>query len=443
MSHRWAACLIPSLLVALACTPTPPDHGTSAKAEQPSELAREISSEPVVTAPEPKPKPPKPTPEELAKLRKQLLVLLNEGRALTKNGDYAGGMAKYRAVLAIDASDVAALGELGWAAYKAGDLEYAHHTTVQALKFAREQSRRGMLLYNLGRIEQDRENLAAAIDHYRASLVARPGNATVQARLDALLDQQGAPVEALGVQPGLAVLGRALPDLAAACKLIEAQLCENYIMDVGEPCVCEPELLADPGDGSWGMVYLATQGSPVQEVWLPVIQTAKGWTVFSEVLYAYNPGMFGIYEEATLGPSNLTSITDTVEGLVIHVAKSRIDRDMGLNEIESEDHRAMVICTRDATGASCTLPLITEYRYRREVEFPDEDELELMGEVLDHEGLPIELGFRAEIEVADGKLVVIWTDVKGGGDPGGELDSLLGQAVPAGEHSLGELLGPR
>jgi tetratricopeptide (TPR) repeat protein len=440
MSHRWTACLIPSLSFALACTPTPPDTaGTPAKAEEPSEVAREISREPVVTAP--KPAPPKPKPEELAKLRKQLLVLLNEGRALTKNGDYVGGMAKYRAALAIDASDVAVLGELGWAAYKAGDLDNAHRTTAQALKFAREDSRRGMLLYNLGRIEQDRENPVGAIDHYRASLVARPGNATVQARLDALIEREGAPAVAAEEQPGLHVLGRGLPDLTAACKLIVDLRCKDYTLDAGEPCVCEPELLADPDGGSWGILRLATGGAFEQEVWLPVIQTDAGWTVFGEVLFTYNPGMFGIYEEAKLGTSETTGITETVEGLVIHVSKSRIDRDMGLNEIETEDHRAMVICTRHATGAACTLPLVTEYMYLREVEFPDEDEAELLGEVLDHEGLPIERGFRADFEFTDdGKLLVTWTEVKGY-EPDGEL-LILGQVVPAGEHSLGDLLGP-
>ena len=35
-------------------------------------------------------------------------------------------MAKYRVALDIDASDVAVLGELGWAAFKAGELEDAH-----------------------------------------------------------------------------------------------------------------------------------------------------------------------------------------------------------------------------------------------------------------------------------------------------------------------------
>src|SRR5690606_1646257 len=137
-------------------------------------------------------KAPKPKVDEAAKLRKQLLALLNEGRALTKKGDHAGGIVKYQEALKIDASDVSVLGELGWAAYLSGDLELAHRTTVQALKFVRDQKKRGMLLYNLGRIEEDREQLSDAADSYRASLVARPGNKTVQARLDALEAKQNA-----------------------------------------------------------------------------------------------------------------------------------------------------------------------------------------------------------------------------------------------------------
>lgn len=131
----------------------------------------------------------KPIAKPDAKPDAKLSTLLKQGRGLTKQGKYPEAIAKYREALAVDASNVSVLGELGWAAYKSGDLTLAHDTTLNALKFAGDDQgkQRGMLLYNLGRIEEDQADTDAAVQHYRDSLIARPGNATVQKRLDTLL----------------------------------------------------------------------------------------------------------------------------------------------------------------------------------------------------------------------------------------------------------------
>lgn len=99
-------------------------------------------------------RPAEPTPEQLAQARKAFLTALDEGRALTKAGDYSAGIAKYREALAIDGSDPAALAELGWAAFLSGDLEAAEHSTEQALRFARGDSQRGMVLYSPKRCDR-------------------------------------------------------------------------------------------------------------------------------------------------------------------------------------------------------------------------------------------------------------------------------------------------
>lgn len=441
----------PSLLLLiscslLACKPVEKDRSASndpvASAEQPTtDAAKPAAKRPSAET------APKPKPEEAAKLRKRLLTLLNEGRALTKKGDHAGGIVKYREALEIDASDVSVLGELGWAAYLAGDLELAHRTTVQALKFVRDDGRRGMLLYNLGRIEEDREQLAAAIDHYRASLAARPGNKTVEARLSKLEATQDAMAIAGSAggelqgpdRPGLAPLARDLPDLVAACKIVEQKRCEDFTLFEDDRCVCEPTLLATPGvDQSWGLLQLGGDG--IQVAWFPAVQTDKGWTVFAEVLYTYNPGAFGIWEEEDIGTSTVESLLAKGTQLVMRVSKSRSDRDMGINEIAAEGHSALIICARHETGAYCTHPLITFYVYGREVEFPGED-MEIIGEEIDHEGLPFEHGFKAEIQLVDGKIVATWTEVTGGFHHEEKVWGAIGRVLPAGEHSIAELLG--
>jgi hypothetical protein len=58
--------------------------------------------------------------------------------------------------------------------------------TEAALSKAKTAGSRGALHYNLGRIAEADGKVDQAIAHYRASLEARPNNAVVQKRLDAL-----------------------------------------------------------------------------------------------------------------------------------------------------------------------------------------------------------------------------------------------------------------
>ena len=451
MRRLWPICLV--LLFACKPTDAKPDAtgksgardatpATDTKPDATPDATPDTDAKPDKPTKPASKQAPKPKPDEARELRRKLLTLLNEGRALTKQRSFASAMAKYREALAIDASDVSVLGELGWAAYQAGELELAHQTTVGALKFSREDKQRGMLLYNLGRVEEDRNNAAAAIRHYRDSLAARPGNATVQARLDALVAASATataePVVAQAEYSPLETLGRELPDLAAACKLIVDARCEDYSMEEGEPCICEPTLLATPGaDQSWGLLALSTDSMPSQTAWFPVVQTDKGWTAFAEVLYEYNPGAFGIFEEVQIGESTIDPLLAKGAQLVMHIAKSRIDRDMGLNEIEMEDHSAIVVCARDELGAYCTRALIESYGYRREIDFEEE---EANGD-FDHEGLPSNTGLHLTFDFVDGALVVTWTDTQGGYDHVGRHGAATGWVLAAGRYPLAQLLG--
>ncbi len=459
----WLSSLSLISLLSFACDKAPAPEAKQAEAAPaaaPSDAAKPADSKAADAAKQPaepatrKPAPAKPTLDEATKLRKRLLALLNEGRTLTKNGDYAGGIAKYREALEIDQSDVSVLGELGWAAFRSGDLELAHRTTVQALKFVRDDNnKRGMLLYNLGRIEEDRDNIGDALDHYRDSLAARP-NETVEARLAALeakanqmavAGSAGGELEGpngLAAAAGLEVLGRDLADLAAACKLIETERCEDYTMDPDEPCACAPELLAAPGaDRSWGLVKLGEDGTNMQTAYFPVVQTDKGWTAFAEALYVYNPGAFGIYEEAELLPSSVEPLLGTGTQLVMKFKKMRTDSDMGVNEIEGEDFEALVICARHGTGAYCTDTLLTAYSFSRDILFEGED-AEMSDEPIEHTLVP-KTGFRAEVEFDDGKLIVTWAEVHNNFDRQGELWGAFAWVLPAGEHLLTQLLGMR
>lgn len=70
--------------------------------------------------------------------------------------------------------------------FKAGRLAEAEGACVEGLLEGGTDKARGALTYTLGRIEQARGDLGRAETFYRRSLRLRPGNATVQAQLDAL-----------------------------------------------------------------------------------------------------------------------------------------------------------------------------------------------------------------------------------------------------------------
>jgi hypothetical protein len=68
----------------------------------------------------------------------------------------------------------------------AGELDAAEAACARGLAMATRGSTRGAIEYNLGRIAEARGDRALARAHYAQSLVDRPGNATVQAAIDAL-----------------------------------------------------------------------------------------------------------------------------------------------------------------------------------------------------------------------------------------------------------------
>lgn len=119
-------------------------------------------------------------------------TLLNEGRKLSKAGDNAGAMAKFAEADKALPDQASLLGEYGWAAFKAGELELAELKTRRALAKVKKPKRKAAILYNLGRIEEARGNKAAALKHYEQSLSLRD-NKTVAGRVAALGGEVPAP----------------------------------------------------------------------------------------------------------------------------------------------------------------------------------------------------------------------------------------------------------
>lgn len=295
-------------------------------------------------------------PSELQARRKQMLAALNEGRKLVKDGKIEAGIAKYQELLAIDPHYGPALGELGWAEFQSGKLDDAHAHTLRALSAATDDKKRGMLLYNLGRIAEERSQPDAAIDHYRESLRVRP-NDTVAARLAKLAPDGAIAAAAPPAHAGLAVLGSGLASLEAVCELaVRESWCEEDCSVVASPA----------GDDSWGALHLVEFG--MMACWNPIVKTSGGWVLFETAIL----GQHG--SEIDQGVDVITGrvvSNEAGEFLLIEYSDHIYERDwevvdldddlVAIPSVDSTDSEALIICRRDAPR--CTSPIISKYEF--------------------------------------------------------------------------------
>ena len=306
--------------------------------------------------------------------RAKMVVTLNEGRKLVKAGDLDAGIVKYRELLVIDPHYGPALGELGWAEFKAGRYDSAEEHTLKALGRAPDDKRRGMLHYNLGRIAEAQDQTEAAIEAYALSLTLRP-NEVVAGRLAALSHVESAEgvaaehpaVEAYeaahaeGAKPVPVLLQVERSGLANIEAVCAALLPDN--VDDDESC----ELLATPSsDATWGVLALDSYG--IERYWRPVVKTDAGWSVFEVALY----GQHG--SEIDQDVDHVASHVVTNEAgsyLFIEYSDHTYERDWSWGELEedeeipdsaSEDSKGVIICKR-GPALVCAAPISTEWNY--------------------------------------------------------------------------------
>lgn len=289
---------------------------------------------------------------------------LAAGRKAVKAKDYAAGIAAFEAALTIDANNASALGELGWAAYNAGDLDKAERFTRQAITAASQDKTRGAVLYNLGRILEDRGQKDEAAVAYQRSLQLRP-NDTVSGRLTAL-QAGGAAVEDHGCDLARregsppqdlckAFAATLTPDElfeSQSCLPSDVELSETVVDAAGVPYGGEPrtKIALDLGDGArvttFGVERMMTSGGGTTEVYLAVLFGDR-W--FTTLLGAeYNPGVGYIGESLVVD-----SITaqELVGGgrpeVVVTFTWDHHDGDYGDNVMEGETEKVVAVLGLD------------------------------------------------------------------------------------------------
>jgi len=311
--------------------------------------------------------------------RKRFLAALDAGRVASKSGAYTEAIARFREALVVNPTNAAALGELGWAALKAGDLTLAETATAPAPRYADVDTQRASLLYNLGRVAEAREKKDVAIAYYRRSLELRD-NDTVRERLKAIGGDAAAPPSL-----GLARVGSTFETLDSACSVLTAAKCSAPEAEGDTTtCSCAPTLEATQFGGEVGLLVFTVSDGPEERSWHPIFKTRSGWVLFDAAEWEYNPGALGIFEEiervsgevlGTLGEEG-----DAQQRFVrFSFSKSRRDSDMGICELELETHSLSVVCGARGDEVACTAPVLEAHSFTRELEREICDEETLRG----------------------------------------------------------------
>ncbi len=282
-------------------------------------------------------------------------------------------------------------------AFKAGELDRAKKATEEALGRTTSPKLKGMALYNLGRIAEEKKDFKTAVEHYRKSIELRP-NETVEKRLAEIAKKDASAVD---VKTAAAPLPcqtpvASLSDVCACLAKPEA--------DDTEPRTCE--VLKDVKSGRDDLVFVEASVSLFQTFTYAVARGEKGFVPVAKVGWEYNPGAFGIYEEF-----NVTSVREKSAGKTkvvwIEGSHSRHDSDMGIDEYEEETSRLVTICVPPAGEVKAwrcpvgVMAELTHVRDRMNIDgfVPDELTRGLMTK-----GLPRKTAWSLAVKLLDGKV---------------------------------------
>ncbi len=289
---------------------------------------------------------------------------LAAGRTAVKAKDYAAGIAAFTAALKIDPNHPAALAELGWAAYLAGDLTAAQRSTEQAIAGDAPDTTRGAALYNLGRILEDRGDKNGAAAAYQRSLQLR-ANKTVQERLASLTaagadatphDCDFTPHKGGHVGNLCAALVATMPTdeeiREHKCDEQETEPGETVVDAAGTPMGGEPQTKIDHtlADGvriaHFRVENWIESGGSYDTVYLAVLYADRWYT--AELGSAYNPGHSYIGANFTV---DSVAARDLIPGgreeIVITMTSEEHDGDYGDNTMESTTDQLVAVLGLD------------------------------------------------------------------------------------------------
>lgn len=334
------------------------------------------------------------------------LVLSTDALALFKKHlvagrEHAGAKRWTQAVSAFEAAleavpgNARALSELGYSAYFAGDLDKARRINALALTAASEPGQKAQVLFNQGMVEEKQEHPELARARYQASLALRP-NAVVQKRLDAL---------------GMAAAcDGAFADLGALCTCrITREQDSVMLMSHAVPVCAEQPV---PSVDGLKVLRWGVGDSLGENQWFLAARGKDGWRKLVDVGSDFEPGAFGVHNEA-----KVDSITSrTVQGrrvALVEWTQHNTDMNMAGLEVNTYEAHHLTVCVLDdQPRCPVSLPLVenTSLEYSRDLVDADDTETQRTLAELERDNPPFSRSATARYVIDDqGKLTVTET----------------------------------
>ena len=340
---------------------------------------------------------------DLKSTRKIYQDLLNQGRMLTQKKRYQEATEVYDQVLKHDPNNATVLGELGFTSFRMGEYKIAQKAAMLCLRHTQNLKRQGSCYYNLGRALEAQKDKEGAAQAYRDSLRVRPNNKIVTARLEMLK----ARPEVQSSPTCLSVNCEAVPWEKVCPNLVQVAIKNGGADDEDQESMCQRVSQRKVNEAllkSVAIVEVQLRSLVGESFYFVVFQVDGGWIPAGLIAYTYNPGAFGIYEEAELK----LALRDVIGGdraseLIIRSTTTRQDVDLGLAEEEVSTTVLEHICElrRDTLETQCYGPLMKSWEYTRD-QMPD-----LPDDVQPNPKLPISKHYQASITyVASGQVTV-------------------------------------
>ncbi len=369
-----------------------------------------------------------PAPVVSPAQRKAYFKALAAGRKLARQKKWSKAQKQFELCLKAIPMDSRALSELGWAAFQAGDYGRAGKANRDSVLAATEDRIKAASLYNLGRVAEARKKAGKAMGYYSRSLALRPHKGVAK-RLAEVAASAGsaAPerVSPVAPQMDLVPCAEVFADMDALCKCLAREYMDAYGFNPEEQEA--PECAKDGRSVSRAQVLtVSDELERMVEHYLVADQPGGKVQALARLATVYNPGAFGIYEQAEY----LKFEEEQLGGrwlLRSVVRHNRSDRDLGIAEEEGRQVDSATICLvpeDDKQPVRCPLqiPLLDSYERVRM------DDEELPGIEIDNElqtkGLPISRKVLLDMKLsAEGKAKV--TLKEGGATP--QIRAMLGE----------------
>lgn len=244
--------------------------------------------------------------------QKTITAAIRQGQAHVGAKRWAEAAAAYEAALLLAPTDGAVLCELGFVAWKGGDYGKAEAANLRALSFVHEPTLRAKVLFNQGLVHESRGQKPAAAQRFAESLALRK-NDTVEKHLRDI-DKEKV------VEPGAAdpvPCPRDFPTLDALCGCLKGEASRDRpVLPPDDPLRCTTEKVKS-ADGDLFTVKIGPEIMG-ERTHLAVAKTAKGVRPVGVLGHDFEPGAFGVHNEA-----NVTGIEETtIEGRKVWLVRS-------------------------------------------------------------------------------------------------------------------------